>query len=77
MYDGTFQINILNDLGNKVDSIVNTIITLNSQGYIVNNNKYTKLSFASILIHAYENIGIYNDKQKTNIELIYNNVFGV
>lgn len=77
MYDNQFLIEILNNLESKVDSICDTIIALTSQGYFVNNNKRVKLDYSSILIHAFENINMFNDKQKANLELIYNNIFSV
>lgn len=77
MYDNQLRKEIIDDLGNKVSSICDTIVALASQGYLINNNKRVKLDLSSVLIHAFENIGIFNDEQKHNIELLYNNLFAV
>lgn len=74
MYNDVIKENILDDLESKVISIVNTSVTLASQGYLVNRNKYTKLNWSSILIHAFENIDILSEKQQHQVELLYNKI---
>lgn len=72
MYDDKIQNVIIDDLESKAISIVNTSIALASQGYLVNKSKHVRLDWSSILIHAFENINIFSDKQKHQIELVYN-----
>lgn len=71
MYDDEIRKDIISDLESKVNSIVDTSMTLASQGYLVNKSKYARLYWSSILIHAFENIDILRDEQKHNVELIY------
>lgn len=72
MYDDVIKNNILDDLEGKVMSIVNTSITLASQGYLVNRSKYIRLDWSSILLHVFENIDILKPEQQHRVELLYN-----
>lgn len=72
MYNDSLQKEILDDLDSKAYSIVNTIIALTSQGYLVNKKKDTKLRLTSILIPIFENIGFFDCKQRSNVESMYN-----
>lgn len=72
MYDDLIKNNILDDFEGKVISIVNTAITLASQGYLVNKSKYIRLNWSSLLLHAFENIDVLKPEQQRNIELLYN-----
>lgn len=72
MYDDVIKNNILDNLEGKVMSIVNTSITLASQGYLVNRSKYIRLDWSSILLHAFENIDILKPEQQHRVELLYN-----
>ena len=74
MYDDVIKTNILDSLESKVVSIVNTSVALASQGYIINKNKYIKLDWSSIMIHAFENIDVLNEKQQHRVELLYNKI---
>lgn len=74
MYDNELKKVILDDLESKTINVANAAIVLSSQGYLVNRNKYIKLNWSSILIHAFENIDVLNDEQKHNIELLYNKI---
>lgn len=72
MYDDKIAKNIIDNLESKVISIVDTSVTLASQGYLVNKSKHVRLDWSSVLLHAFENIHILNPQQQQNVELIYN-----
>ena len=72
MYNDELRKNIITDLESKEFSIVNTAVVLASQGYVVNKTKYIKLDWASIILNAFENINVFNEKQQHKIELLYN-----
>ena len=77
MYNDVIKKNILDDLESKTMSIVNTSIALASQGYLVNKSKYIRLDWSSLLLHAFENIDIFNKEQQNNIERLYNKVSNI
>lgn len=77
MYNDVIKKNILDDLESKAMNIVNTSITLVSQGYLVNKSKYIRLDWSSILLHAFENIDIFSEEQQNNIERLYNKVSNI
>lgn len=77
MYNDVIKKNILDDLESKAMNIVNTSIALVSQGYLVNKSKYIRLDWSSILLHAFENIDIFNEEQQNNIERLYNKVSNI
>lgn len=72
MYDDKIKQTILDNLESKVMSIVDTSITLASQGYLVNKSKQIRLNWSSILFHAFENIDVLNKKQQHRIDLLHN-----
>lgn len=77
MYDEEIKENIINGLEEKVIRIVETNMALLSQGYLINRLKYVKLEWSSILIHAFENIDIFNNEQQTKIENVYNRIMAL
>lgn len=77
MYNDVIKKNILDDLESKAMNIVNTSITLASQGYLVNKSKYIRLDWSSLLLHAFENIDIFSKEQQNNIERLYNKVSNI
>lgn len=77
MYNDEIKQKILTNLEDKELSIVNNTIYLCSQGYVVNQNKHTKLAWTSILIDAFENINIFNEEQQASIERLYNKIVNV
>ena len=74
MYDDKIKNNILDDLESRTINVANAAVVLASQGYLINKNKYIKLDWSSILIHAFESIDILSREQQNNIERIYNKV---
>ncbi len=77
MYDDLIKQNILDNLESKVISIVETAIALASQGYFVNKSKYIRLDWSSVLIHAFENIDIFEPEQQDKLELLYNKISNI
>ena len=72
MYNDELRKTIITDLGSKELSIVNTAVVLASQGYVVNQAKYIKLDWTSIILNAFENINVFSEEQQHKIELLYN-----
>lgn len=77
MYDGEIKNDIINNLEEKVISIVETNIALLSQGYLINRIKRVKLEWSSILIHSFENIDIFSSEQQHKIENLYDKVMAL
>lgn len=75
MYDEAIKNIAINNLEQKVISIVNTTIALAAQGYVVNRRKQIKLEWSSILLHAFENIDVLTPEQQKSIEVLYNNIY--
>lgn len=72
MYNDDISNTIIDDLESKTISIVNTAVSLASQGYLINKRKYIRLDWTSVILHAFENINILNKEQQKKVELIYN-----
>lgn len=72
MYDDKIRGAILDDLEAKVTNIANVSVALAAQGYIVNKSKRIRFDWSSILIHAFENIHVLDEKQQHKVELLYN-----
>lgn len=72
MYDDVIKKTILDDLENKVISIVNTSVALVSQGYLVNRSKTIRLNWSSLLLNAFENIDVLSSEQQHKVEELYN-----
>lgn len=52
---------------------VQTMITLVSQGFAINEDTQTVLSINSLLLNAYDCFDIFNKHQQNNINNLYNN----
>ena len=72
MYNDNLRKSIITDLESKELSVVNTVVVLASQGYVINQAKHTKLDLASIILNAFENINVFSEEQQHKIELLYN-----
>lgn len=72
MYDDVERQIIINDLEKKELNVCNNVIILLSQGYIVNNRKKAKLDFSSIMIHAIENMPVFDKERQDLIINLYN-----
>ena len=72
MYKSSIRKTILDNLEGKVINIVDVSMTLASQGYLVNESKYIRLHWSSLLLHAFENIDVLKPEQQHKIELLYN-----
>ncbi len=77
MYDDLIKQNILDNLESKVISIIETAITLASQGYLVNKSKYIRLDWSSVLIHAFQNIDVFEPEQQDKLEVLYNKISNI
>ena len=72
MYNDDLRKSIITDLESKELSVVNTVVVLASQGYVINQAKHTKLDLASIILNAFENINVFSEEHQHKIELLYN-----
>ena len=72
MYNDDLRKSIITDLESKELNVVNTVVVLASQGYVINQAKHTKLDWASIILNAFENINVFSEEQQHKIELLYN-----
>ena len=72
MYNDDLRKSIITDLESKELSVVNTVVVLASQGYVINQVKHIKLDLASIILNAFENINVFSEEQQHKIELLYN-----
>lgn len=77
LYDEDKKQQILEATKAKVSSIVNLCVALAQEGYIPNKNKFTKLSWASILIDAFDNIDVLSVEQHNKLENIYSKVLSL
>ena len=74
MYNDDLHKSIITDLESKELNIVNTVVVLASQGYVINQAKHIKLDWTSIILNAFENINVFSEEQQHKIELLYNKI---
>ena len=74
MYNDELRKSIITDLESKELNIVNTVVVLASQGYVINQAKHIKLDWTSIILSAFENINVFSEEQQHKIELLYNKI---
>lgn len=74
LYDESLQATIVDTLNNRVSTIVDCIIALLREGYLPNKNKITVLDWGSIMIHAFQNIEVFNEEQQNNLENLFNKI---
>lgn len=74
LYDKSLQSTIVDTLNNRVSTIVDCIIALLREGYLPNKNKITVLDWGSIMIHAFQNIEVFNEEQQNNLENLFNKI---
>lgn len=72
MYNDDLRKSIITGLKSKELSVVNTVVVLASQGYVINQAKHIKLDLANIILNAFENINVFSEEQQHKIELLYN-----
>lgn len=65
---------MLGVLKNRTSSIADCIQNLISEGYVPNKNKTIILSWSTLLIHAYENIDVFDKEQHDKLDNLYNKV---
>ena len=74
LYDVEKKQNMLDTLNNRVSSIVDVCVALVNEGYNLNKSKLNKLSWAAIMIDAFDNIDILSVEQHNKLETLYNKV---
>ena len=74
MYNDDLRKSTITDLESKELSVVNTVVVLASQGYVINQAKHIKLDWKSIILNAFENINVFSEEQQHKIELLYNKI---
>lgn len=74
LYDESLKSTIVDTLNTRVSTIVDCIIALLDEGYLPNKNKITVLDWGSILIHAFENIEVFEVEQQVKLENLFNKV---
>ena len=74
MYNDDLRKSIITDLESKELNIVNIVVVLASQGYVINQAKHIKLDWTSIILNAFENINVFSEEQQHKIELLYNKI---
>lgn len=74
LYDVELKKSIISSLEDRELIIVNFMVAIANEGYIINNNKKVILSFSSILIHAFENIDVFNKEQHEKLETLFNKI---
>lgn len=74
LYDAEKKQNMLDTLNNRVSSIVGVCVALVNEGYNLNKSKLNKLSWATIMIDAFDNIDIFSVEQHNKLETLYNKV---
>ena len=74
MYNDDLRKSIITDLESKELNIVNTVVVLASQGYVINQAKHIKLDWTSIILNAFENINVFSEEQQHKIEFLYNKI---
>lgn len=60
------------NLERKQLTLVESIVSLTAQGYIVNNKKKYKFDYMTIMLHALENMSVFDDKRQENLIVLYN-----
>lgn len=68
---------MLDALNTRVSSIVDVCVAMANEGYLINKHKLVKLSWSSILVHAFDNIDVLSNEQHASLERIYNNVMSL
>ena len=74
LYDAEKKQDMLDTLNNRVSSIVDVCVSLIQEGYILNKNKFNKLSWTTIMIDAFDNIDVLSVEQHNKLETLYNKV---
>lgn len=77
LYDEDKREQMLEAAKAKVSSVVDLCVALAQEGYIPNKNKFTKISWAGILIDAFDNIDVLSVEQHNKLENIYSKVLSL
>ena len=74
LYNGEEKQLMLDTLENRISSIIDVCIALVEEGYTPNKNKYTKLSWTTIMLDACNNMDVLSSEQHIKIENLFNKV---
>ena len=77
LYKADKKQDMLDDLENRLSSIVDVCVALAEEGYNPNNAKNVKLSWTSIMIDACYNMDVFSPEQHTKIEQLYSKVMAL
>lgn len=77
LYNAKKKQNMLDTLNSRVSSIVDVCVALVNEGYNLNKSKLNKLSWATIMIDAFENIDVLSVEQHNKLEILYNKVIAL
>ena len=65
---------ITHDLEKNIVTIGNTIVTISSQGYIVNSAKFCNLQSKLILYNLFKNINSFDIARQNHLKVLYNTI---
>lgn len=65
---------ITHDLEKNIVTISNTIVTISSQGYVVNSAKFCNLQSKLILYNLFKNINSFDIARQNHLKVLYNTI---
>ena len=65
---------IIHDLEKNIVTIGNTIVTISSQGYVVNSAKFCNLQSKLILYNLFKNINSFDIARQNHLKVLYNTI---
>ena len=69
-----FKTAITQNLEKRIVTIGNTIVTISSQGYVVNSTKFCSLQNNLILYNLFKNIDSFDITRQNYLEVLYNTI---
>lgn len=60
------------NLEQKQLTLIQSIVSLTAQGYVVNNKKKYKFDYMTIMLHALENMSVFDDERQEKLITLYN-----
>lgn len=60
------------NLEQKQLTLIQSIVSLTAQGYVVNNKKKYKFDYMTIMLHALENMSVFDDERQEKLIMLYN-----
>lgn len=74
LYDENLKTTMVGVLEDRVPAIAASVNALVENGYVPNKRKRTILDWSIIMIHAYENIDVFEKEQQDKLDVLYNKV---